>query len=233
MEPDGLFRRRKLPHWDVPGAIYFVTACLRGSIPALGLLDIERYRMSLDKRARPAGVDDRTWAVQKWKRSFVRTEDWLDHRPEVCHFTNPSLATIVVNAFHHFAGERYDLIAYAVMPSHFHWVFRPCEDFGTARNRGGAHTPARERIMHSIKRFTARECNKILGAHGSFWQDESFDHCVFDMDELARVIDYVELNPVRAGLVKRREDWPFSSAKLRITGQPTDGLMSHQCGAGL
>jgi len=30
-----MFRRRHLPHWDYPGATYFITACLDGSIPAL------------------------------------------------------------------------------------------------------------------------------------------------------------------------------------------------------
>jgi hypothetical protein len=34
------FRRRRLPHWDLSGATYFITACLAGSIPAQGLLDI-------------------------------------------------------------------------------------------------------------------------------------------------------------------------------------------------
>jgi hypothetical protein len=35
-------RVRHLPHWDVPGATYFVTTCLAGSIPAQGFLDLER-----------------------------------------------------------------------------------------------------------------------------------------------------------------------------------------------
>ena len=39
-----IIRRRQLPHWDMPGAPYFVTTCLEGSIPARGLLEIVRYR---------------------------------------------------------------------------------------------------------------------------------------------------------------------------------------------
>jgi hypothetical protein len=38
---------------------------------------------------------------------------------------------------------------------------------------------------------------------------------VQDEDELERIIDYVELNPVKAGLVKSREQWEFSSAYVR------------------
>ena len=50
------------------------------------------------------------------------------------------------------------------------------------------------------------------GATGPFWQRESYDHWVHDLDELERIIAYVEANPVKAGLIKAPEDWPFSSA---------------------
>ena len=70
--------------------------------------------------------------------------------------------------------------------------------------------------MHSIKRYTGYECQRYLGGRGAFWQDESYDHCVEGVDELERIIDYVELNPVKAGLVTSRELWPFSSAYDRL-----------------
>ena len=66
--------------------------------------------------------------------------------------------------------------------------------------------------MHSIKRDSAYKCNEQLGQRRTFWQRESYDHCVDDDDELARIIDYVELNPVKAGLVGSRELSEFSSA---------------------
>ncbi len=72
--------------------------------------------------------------------------------------------------------------------------------------------------MHSIKSFTAHRCNELLGRIGPFWQQESFDHCVRDEEELERVFDYIEHNPVKAGLCQRREEWPFSSAFSRIVG---------------
>jgi hypothetical protein len=70
--------------------------------------------------------------------------------------------------------------------------------------------------MHSVKLYSARHCNKLLGTRGAFWQDESYDHCVFDFEELGRVVEYVEKNPVRAGLVRIPEEWPFSSARCRL-----------------
>jgi hypothetical protein len=78
--------------------------------------------------------------------------------------------------------------------------------------------------MHSLKRFTARRCNEILGRRGSFWQDESYDHCVRGEDELSRIIEYVELNPVKAGLVTERQMRRFSSAAQRISSKIEAGM---------
>jgi REP element-mobilizing transposase RayT len=79
--------------------------------------------------------------------------------------------------------------------------------------------------MKSIKGYSARRCNELLGSTGQFWQDESYDHLVRHDDELLRLIDYIENNPVKAGLIARREDWKWSSANARlrlgsVLGQP-------------
>jgi len=66
-----------------------------------------------------------------------------------------------------------------------------------------------------LNRFTSTKCNNHLERCGPFWQKESFDHWVRDVDELERIIRYIEENPVKAGLVASPEDWPHSSANLR------------------
>jgi putative transposase len=80
-------------------------------------------------------------------------------------------------------------------------------------------------LMHSLKRFTARKANQILGLTGHpFWQEESYDHLVRDETEFRRIADYIELNPVKAGLVTTREAFPWSSAgkSQLIRIQPVD-----------
>ena len=64
--------------------------------------------------------------------------------------------------------------------------------------------------MQSIKRISARDCNKYLNRSSAFWQDESFDRWVRDEKELYFVIKYVLLNPVNAGLVKNWDEWKYS-----------------------
>lgn len=127
------------------------------------------------------------------------------------HLADADLATIVADALFFFAGQRYDLLAYVVMPSHFHWVFQPRESVEADKDE----RPPRERIMHSIKSYTRNACNRRLKLQGPFWQQESYDHWVRNTEELERIIQYVENNPVRAGLVSCLEEWPFGSARIR------------------
>ena len=65
-------------------------------------------------------------------------------------------------------------------------------------------------IMHSLKGYTARQCNLVLGRTGGFWQHESFDHIIRDEPEFARVINYVLNNPVKEGMVNHSSDWKWN-----------------------
>jgi len=114
------------------------------------------------------------------------------------------LAKIVVDSLSHGAEHLglYRLSAYVVMSNHVHILIWP-----------KALLP---RITKSIKGYTARECNRLLGRTGeSFWQEESFDHSVRNEDRFYRIKRYIERNPVKAGLVEDPEDWPWSSAARR------------------
>ena len=215
MDPTERVRRRNLPHWDVPWAAYFITTCLEGSIPAQGRLDLGRCRAELAQRPRRDDQSETQWKVVQWKLLFGRAEHWLDREPAAQHFNDARLAEIMVDSFFHFAGERYDLLAFVVMPSHIHWVFQPLESWVRNRSTGRQERSPREQIVHSVNRHTALQCNRIRGAEGAFWQHESYDHWVRDADELERTIHYIEGNPVKAGLVRTAEEWRFSSAYAR------------------
>jgi putative transposase len=65
------------------------------------------------------------------------------------------------------------------------------------------------KAMHSLKRFTARKSNRILTLTGPFWQDESYDHLVRDEVEFRRIVNYIEMNPVKAGLVTTPRSVPL------------------------
>jgi len=88
------------------------------------------------------------------------------------------------------------------MPNHLHIIFTPLQ------SDEGYHPL--EKIMQSLKRYTARQASKILNRTGAFWQAENYDHVVRDSLELERIIQYIVLNPVKAGLVKHWQDWPWT-----------------------
>ena len=208
----GLFRQRWLPHWDVDDGTYFVTACLEGSISSQGIGELRRFRDELENRLAPVGMSLEAWNTMKHKLVFARMDELLDGNPAVRHFDDQRLADEVRKSMYHFAGERYSILAWCIMPSHFHWVFHPLSDWCQSLISTGDRRSPREIIMHSIKSFTSNQCNRLLQSSDKFWQQESYDHWIRDEDELWRVIGYVEQNPVNAGLVTAAEQWRFSSA---------------------
>ena len=74
-------------------------------------------------------------------------------------------------------------------------------------------------ILHSWKSYTSNEANKILARRGEFWQEDYFDRYIRNASHFQDAIDYIERNPVKAGLCARKADWEFSSAKARLGGQ--------------
>jgi len=203
----GLFRRRNLPHWDVPGGTYFLTCCLAGSLPTSGLLVIGNRWRAAPLRSPPHGVSVAAWQRICAAHAFRETDRLLDVSPGARWLADPRIASVVEDSLLYRDGRDYRLIAYVIMPSHCHIVFATGDVTGL---RG--HDVSRERITQSLKRYTAKQCNRLLGRRGEFWQPESYDRVVRDDAELERIVLYVEQNPVKAGLCQRPEEWSFSSA---------------------
>lgn len=119
---------------------------------------------------------------------------------------------MVQAALLHFAGVRYELLAWVIMPSHYHWVFRPLPEWFETRGPMDEHRSPRQIIQHSVNRHAAASCNELLGRKGDFWQRESYDHWVRDEEEMERIIAYIHANPVVARLVDSPDRYRFSSA---------------------
>ncbi len=98
-----------------------------------------------------------------------------------------------------------DIWAYCLMPNHTHLVAVPQTEDSMRKAIGEAH-----------RRYT-RMINFREGWRGHLWQGRFFS---FVMDEkyLLAAVRYIELNPVRAGLVADPAVYPWSSAKAHIDG---------------
>jgi len=101
--------------------------------------------------------------------------------------------------------------AYCMMPNHVHLIVVPESEESLARGIGEAH-----------RRYT-RHINFKKSWKGYLWQGR-FASFPMDEDYLLAACRYVELNPVRAKLAKRPEDYRWSSAKAHLLGVD-DGLV--------
>ncbi len=99
--------------------------------------------------------------------------------------------------------KRAHVLAYAVMPDHFHALLVPNE--GTTISE----------VMKSIKGFTARRLNNMLDRSGPLWQRSFYDRMIRGEQQLLETVNYLHMNPVVAGLVAHAEDYQFSSAGRR------------------
>lgn len=201
----GLHFRGKLPHLKKEGAVYFVTFRLADSLPAHEVVRLKNERKTILEQAR-AAKSPLTWHEEQQLLAWYcdKVERLLDAGYGSCWLSKSNIAEIVANALKHFDGQRYELRAWVVMPNHAHCVVWPMP----------GHTLSE--ILHSWKSFTSSKANKLLNrVHEDFWQTESFDHWIRDDAEFARLVAYVENNPVKAGFCKSPEEWKWSSAHER------------------
>jgi REP element-mobilizing transposase RayT len=186
---------RRLPHWEVENAIYFVTFRLADSLPnqALNKIDFQRKGIltTTSKMGRALTAAER----KKIEHLEVRRiEKALDLAEGECFLKNPQIAQVVVDALKTFDGSRYRLFAWSVMPNHVHVLFRTIEEIPLSK------------ILHSWKSFSAKEANRILRRSGEFWQREYYDRLIRNQNEFDRALRYVTENPEKAGL----KDWPWA-----------------------
>ena len=98
---------------------------------------------------------------------------------------------------------RVALEAYCLMPNHVHLVLSPKTAEGLAKAMSETH-----------QRYTQR-VNLREGWRGYLWQGR-FASFPLDDTHLIAAVRYTELNPVRARLAARPEDWPWSSARAHL-----------------
>jgi REP element-mobilizing transposase RayT len=177
--------RGYLPHVDGLSRQQFITFLLADSLPNAAL---ERIKLELPNE-------------DQGSERHARIEAFLDVGHGSCVLRDPACGTIVEHALLHFAGIRYGLIAWVVMPNHVHALIEPQPGYVLAD------------IVHGWKSFTANKINRLLGRPGRLWQREYWDRYIRDMEHLQSTIAYIHANPVAAGLVGTAERWPFSSAR--------------------
>jgi len=113
-----------------------------------------------------------------------------------------------------------DILAWCLMTNHVHFIAVPQNETSLARGFGEAH-----------RRYT-RMKNLAQGVRGYLFQGR-FGSSVLDENHLLAAVRYVELNPVRAGMVKYAWEYPWSSAGFHAGKRESDPLVKDQTLMGL
>ncbi len=116
-------------------------------------------------------------------------------------FRDSSTGRVVVREMMRLQEEGFvESVAWVIMPDHLHWLLVL-----------GEHADL-SRVVQLLKGRSAHRVNQCLGRKGSVWQKAFYDHAIRKDEDLRKLARYVVANPLRAGIVKRIEDYPLWDA---------------------
>lgn len=204
--------RHNLPHFQQPGQAYFVTWILKNAVPPKAFanytekLEQLRNQIELHKQIKSDSrvIENLKNQYHSVRKRYIKIYDDLlaEVKNNIVDLSKQKNSEIILEALHFWDGKRLKNIACCIMPNHVHWVLEIFE-------KDGEGNPVYlQDILQSVKRFTAGKINTLEGRRGSLWQKENFDTTIRDNKHLYNAVEYTLNNPVNAGLVRDRNDWP-------------------------
>ncbi len=195
------FWRSRLPHWEIEQGIYFVTIRSTNSLPSHARARLEELKVSVESQ------DAHSESFKLFQREvFATCEKYLDSGYGFCPFENGDAARRFIEVLESWSEESNWLVPnYCVMPNHVHLIASP----------KGVQSMNLHKFLSRLKGRSAKFINAILNRTGAFWQTEWFDRWIRNEAELEKTVRYIRNNPVKAGLVKNPEEYPFSKYTLQ------------------
>jgi REP-associated tyrosine transposase len=128
----------------------------------------------------------------------------------VCHerepvFRSKMLTELLLDTMVAYRTQgKFLLHEFVIMPDHVHLILTP-----------DIKIPM-ERAVQFIKGGFSYRCGKEANYTAEIWQPRSPDHRIRDHADYEHHREYIHMNPVRAGLVAKAGDYPYSSANRRF-----------------
>jgi REP element-mobilizing transposase RayT len=121
-------------------------------------------------------------------------------------FKDGANANLLVDVLYQ-TSKRYEfrLLSFVVMPDHLHVIVVP---------RPGDTI---SQVMRFIKGTYARRHNDRVTKYGPVWQRSFHDRAIRGENDLFRFVQYIEDNPVKAGIVPKSEEYPYCSSNPKLT----------------
>ncbi len=137
---------------------------------------------------------------------FVTTKAWQNR----ALFRVAEIAEIVIQTMldYRHKGE-YLLHEFVLLPDHLHVLITP------------SSANSLEKAMQFIKGGSSYRLHQQRGRKIDLWHAGFHDWTIRDAADWDSKALYIRQNPVKAGLVERPEDWPYSSANAKLTLDPT------------
>jgi REP element-mobilizing transposase RayT len=213
-------KRGYLPHFDGHGAIQHVTFHLADSLPKETLIRLQRETACFPD-------------TRKNTELRKRIETFIDSGYGSCALKNTKIAEMIQNTLIHFNTIRYTLIAWTVMPNHIHVLFEALPPWPMPKIIASwkKHTA---RIINAVGKTTSGNVDLPIGRqnanhssqiqrprpHAPVWHREYWDRFIRDESHFLQTIEYIRMNPVKAGLVDKPDDWPWTGVIHRDTVCP-------------
>lgn len=105
------------------------------------------------------------------------------------------------------------IAAYVLMPNHYHLLARQTRDNGISK------------LMEALGTSSAKRFNLKYNHVGHLWQGPYRYAFITTQEGIAEVARYIHLNPVRAGLAKSPEQWPWSDYRTHAAAGPGEGFL--------
>jgi REP element-mobilizing transposase RayT len=190
--------KRQMPIWHCRGKfphreykpLQFITYRLYDSVPQK-VIDAWKEELAMTEKILPN--DPKILELQK------RIDKYEDVGFGQCFLKDPRIASMVQENLFHFNGIRYNILRWCIMPNHVHVLIEILEGWTLST------------LMHGWRSYTSHQANRILERTGNFWMEEYFDRYIRDERHLEIVINYIDNNPVKAGLVDEAHKWPWCS----------------------
>ena len=195
--------RGYLPHYDSLGMLQSITFRLADSLPENTLLKLQA---KLD--ALPANKQE----IQK----RIQIENLLDSGYGSCALQNFEMAQIMESTLIKFHNERYNLIAWCIMPNHVHVLIEAKDSLSKIIQSWKSYTGKwafknNDRLKLGLHMQKNAELG--LGVPRKFWMRDYWDRFIRDDSHFNKTVEYIHQNPVKAGLCENAEDWIWSSAR--------------------
>ena len=199
------YKRGGVPHWDIPDARQHITFRLSDSL--------SQSQLNIFKKQ----VEDNPPSSRDYYLNRD-IEEWINRGIGSCILKIPELAQCVIDSLYCFNDERYHLFHWVVMPNHIHVLIQefPQNPLCDIVNYWKRYTNVRfNEILLNLKtsnRFPNGYIDNILNTfNGSYWILDYWDVLIRSNNHFRLESKYIAENPVRAKLVERAEDYPWSS----------------------